>query len=317
MLEFEKVNYKFVIIGAGPVGLYAAIRLGLYNQEVLVIDAKSTPGGQCSTLYKEKPVYDLPGIKKITGQELIDNLLEQFKNFNHDLILSTTITNIEKISSGYFKIELNSSKYIIAEHLILACGGGFYTPINLGISIDEKLSQHVHYSVENSANFANKKLAIFGGGDSAVDWTLMLSEIAESVALIHRGKTFRASDANVRLLKAKSNINILVESKILSAELYSKKIKITISQECTQKTLVVDEILVFFGIKMENSISKFTINPDTKNGRIIISPLTLESSIEKLYAIGDISLYEYKKHNLTTGFGQCVQLTEYISKKYL
>lgn len=316
MLENKKVHHKFLIIGAGPVGIYAAIRFGLYNQQVIIVDSRNEIGGQCTALYKEKPLYDIPGIEQINGVDFIKKLVSQFNRYNHILKLSTTVTNVNKNDSGLFSVEFNNSDIITAENIIIASGGGFYSPIPLGIKINDNISKHVYYSVENSELFKNKNLAILGGGDSAIDWSLSISKIAKSISLIHRGKSFRGAASNADLLNDISNVNVYLNSTLTNIIDNGTNCKLSIKQFEENKEIDVDEILVFYGLTMKNSLSSFDIIPNLKNGKVIVNPTTEESSVPHIFAIGDISTYEYKKPNLTTGFGQAVQLVEYMSKVY-
>ena len=316
MLENKKVHHKFLVIGAGPVGIYAAIRFGLYNQQVIIADSRNEIGGQCTALYKEKPLYDIPGIEQINGGDFIKRLVSQFSRYNHILKLSTPVTNVTRDDSGLFSVEFNNSDIITAENIIIASGGGFYSPIPLGVEINDNISKHVYYSVENSELFKNKNLAILGGGDSAIDWCLSLSKIAKSISLIHRGKSFRGAASNADLLNNVSNINVYLNSTLTDIAYNGANCKLSIKQLEENKEIYVDEILVFYGLMMKNSLSSFSIIPDLKNGKVIVNPTTEESSVPHIFAIGDISTYEYKKPNLTTGFGQAVQLVEYMSKVY-
>lgn len=316
MLENKKVHHKFLIIGAGPVGIYAAIRFGLYNQQVIIVDSRNEIGGQCTALYKEKPLYDIPGIEQINGGDFIKKLVSQFNRYNHILKLSTTVTNVNKNDSGLFSVEFNNSDIITTENIIIASGGGFYSPMPLGIEINDNISKHVYYSVDNSELFKNKNLAILGGGDSAMDWSLSISKIAKSISLIHRGKSFRGAASNADLLNDISNVNVYLNSTLTNIIDNGTNCKLSIKQFEENKEIDVDEILVFYGLTMKNSLSSFDIIPNLKNGKVIVNPTTEESSVPHIFAIGDISTYEYKKPNLTTGFGQAVQLVEYMSKVY-
>ena len=204
----------------------------------------------------------------------------------------------------------------MVENIVIASGGGFYSPIQLNVEVEEQVSKHIYYSVDNAKSFKDKNLIIFGGGDSAIDWSLSLSKIAKSISLIHRGKAFRGAASNVDLLNNSDNINIYLNSTLENIQDNNNNLKVTINQLNDSKEIYADEILVFYGLMMKNSLNEFDICPDLKNGKVIINPTTEESSIPHIFAIGDISTYEYKKANITTGFGQAVQLVEYISKMY-
>lgn len=323
MTNDKKNHSKFLIVGAGPVGLYAAFRFGLKNIQVTVLEATENVGGQCLALYPEKFLYDIPGINKILVSDFIENLKNQFFSFTHDLIFNKKVTNISRLENGNLKIITDDGDFFETENLIIATGGGSYVPIEPQVENLESFKDHIFYKVSNKSFFQNKKIVILGGGDSAIDWALTLADVVDEMTLIHRGKEFRGSLANAEKLFNLSNvkkINVMLNSKLTNIFGSDGKLdKILVTQQIdgnhVEKEIFLDELLVFFGIKMEDNIKNFDIKLETQNGKIKIDNNTLKTSEENVYAIGDASFFENKKHNLTNGFGQASQLVEILTKK--
>ena len=186
-----------VIIGAGPVGLFAIFELGLLNISCHVIDNLDKPGGQCAELYPEKPIYDIPSRVSISGQELTDDLLAQAKPFKPVYHLSQQVEKIEKLESNEWLIMTSMNKSIQAKCIVIAAGAGSFVPRKLPINDIEHLEEkNILYAVRDKSILEGKKLLIVGGGDSALDWTNELSKIS-NVTLMHRRKEFKASPDSV------------------------------------------------------------------------------------------------------------------------
>lgn len=320
MTELNKNHAKFLIIGAGPIGLYTAFRFGLKNISTTIIEATNSVGGQCSALYPDKYLYDIPGIPEIKVSDFINNLYTQFKSYQHNLILGTTVKNIKNVGN-MFEIETNQETYT-AEYIILATGGGAFTPIKPSIENIDNFPSQIFYSVKSKELMRNKNIVIFGGGDSAVDWACNLYEIASKVTLIHRKDKFRALESSILKLedlKSKNKIAIYTNANLKKIEGKDGKINnILISmQDNNLISLKPDCVLIFFGMKMEDTISKFDIGIATERGKVQILQNSANSSVQNIYSIGDASIFENKKFNLTNGFGQAVQLVEELSKKNL
>ena len=198
-----------VIIGAGPVGLFAIFELGLLNISCHVIDNLDKPGGQCAELYPEKPIYDIPSRVSITGQELTDDLLAQAKPFKPVYHLSQQVEKIEKLESNEWLIMTSVNKSIQAKCIVIAAGAGSFVPRKLPIKDIEHLEEkNILYAVRNKSILEGKKLLIVGGGDSALDWTNELSK-ASNVTLMHRRKEFKASPDSVSKMLELEKIAIL------------------------------------------------------------------------------------------------------------
>ena len=191
-----------IIIGAGPVGLFTVFEAGLLGLNCTIIDNLDKPGGQCAELYPEKPIYDIPGVPFQTGQEHVDALLEQIKPFDYELHLSERVDSIENIThedDAFWKIKTTADKEFISKNIFIAAGAGSFEPRrppNIE-DPDKFISNGVEYAVRSIDKYNNKDIFIFGGGDSALDWTVELSKIAKSVSLVHRRDAFRGSQLSL------------------------------------------------------------------------------------------------------------------------
>jgi thioredoxin reductase (NADPH) len=191
-----------VIIGAGPVGLFAVFELGLVDIKAHVIDILDRPGGQCTELYPEKPIYDIPGLTVVTGQELTDKLMDQIKPFGAEFHFNQRVENVERLDGG-FRVTTDAGTVIEAKVLVIAAGGGSFTPKRPPLpGIEDYEGRSVFYSVRKMETFRDRDVLVVGGGDSALDWTLNLEPIAKSLTLLHRRAEFRAAPASVQKMLA-------------------------------------------------------------------------------------------------------------------
>ena len=243
-----------VIIGAGPVGLFAIFELGLLNISCHVIDNLDRPGGQCAELYPEKPIYDIPSRVSISGQELTDDLLAQAKPFKPVYHLSQQVEKIEKLESNEWLIVTSVNKSIQAKCIVIAAGAGSFVPRKLPIKDIEHLEEkNILYAVRNKSILEGKKLLIVGGGDSALDWTNELSKTS-NVTLMHRRKEFKASpDSVLKMLELEKNkkVNFLLGQIDSIEDLKNDKIKVITKNNEGTESFEVDYLLPFFGLKME------------------------------------------------------------------
>src|SRR5215470_2204621 len=187
------------IIGAGPVGLFAVFELGLVDIKAHVIDILDRPGGQCAELYPEKPIYDVPGLTVVTGQELTDRLMEQIKPFGAEFHFSQRVESLDRLDGGGFRLTTDLGKTFECKVVVIAAGGGSFTPKRPPLpGIENYEGRSVFYSVRKMENFRGRDVLIVGGGDSALDWTLNLQPVAKSITLLHRRAEFRAAPASVQ-----------------------------------------------------------------------------------------------------------------------
>src|SRR5690349_5374379 len=200
------IETDVVIIGAGPIGLFAVFELGLLDLKCHLVDILDRPGGQCTELYPEKPIYDIPGLPIVTGQELTNKLLEQIKPFGAEYHFSEMVQSLEKLPDGKWKLKTDAGTEIVAPVIVIAAGGGSFVPKRPpvpGIEAFENKGHGVgvHYAVRKMETFRGKNVLIAGGGDSALDWTINLAPIAKSLTLVHHRDGFRAAQHSVNRMR--------------------------------------------------------------------------------------------------------------------
>ena len=301
-----------VIIGAGPVGLFAIFELGLLNISCHVIDNLDKPGGQCAELYPEKPIYDIPSRISISGQELTDDLLAQAKPFKPVYHLSQQVEKIEKLESGEWLIMTSVNKSIKAKCIVIAAGAGSFVPRKLPISDIAHLEEkNILYAVRNKSILEGKKLLIVGGGDSALDWTNELSKTS-NVTLMHRRKEFKASPDSVSKmleLEKDKKVNFLLGQIKGIEDLKNDKIKVITKNNEETKNFEVDYLLPFFGLKMElGPIANWGLNLD--ENLIKVDTEKFETSVPSIFAIGDINTYPGKLKLILSGFHEAALMAQ-------
>lgn len=289
-----------VIVGAGPIGIYAGTLASLHGLNAVLIEGQEEVGGQLTALYPEKDIIDLPGFKRITAKGFIDELMNQFNSEDNktELLINEQVKNFEKVDD-YYKV--NTSKQVIeTKCILLTTGMGIFTPRKIGLENEDSFD-NIIYSLKDKSQYKDKIVAILGGGDSAVDWALMLSEIAKQVYIIHRRNDFRAQSSSVDALDQKGVIKLTPYNVTkLIGEKSVKTIEITDNNK-ESKTLDVDAIFVNYG--MIPAPSSF---PVEKIGTAIKVGACYQTSLENVFAIGNIIFYEGKVKNITAGLGEAV-----------
>ncbi len=297
-------NTDVAIIGAGPAGLFAGFYAGMRGLSATIIDKLELPGGQLSALYPEKYIYDVAGFQEIKAQDLVDNLLRQIKRFEDTtkFSLNTNVENITKHDDGTFTLNTSQGD-IHAKTIIIAGGNGAFSPRKLGIENEDSI-ENIHYFVNDLQKYRNKRVAIFGGGDSAVDWSLMLQHIAKEVHIIHRRDAFRAHSHSVDNLK-ESTVNIHTPYTPARAEIVNNKAKnITIKKVKAddEVTIKVDDIICNYGfISNLGPITEWGLELE---GNKIVVDSRQKTNIEGIFAIGDICTYPGKAALIINGFGE-------------
>jgi len=298
------IKTDVLIIGAGPVGLFTVQQLGLIGLKTEVVDNLDKIGGQCIELYPDKPIYDIPALPECTGESLTKSLLEQIKPFKVNFHLSQRVEEITREKNGW-KIITSKKNIFLAPNIIIAAGVGSFEPRKFSIKEAEKFeNKGVFYSIKDKNYFKNKKISIFGGGDSALDWAIELSKFAE-VTLVHRRNEFRGSkhsESLVRELEKKGKLKIKTPFQIISIEGKDKieSIKIKNENEETEKILA-DCVLGFFGLIMKlGSIAEWGLNLDKKT--IPVNTENFQTNKEGIFAIGDICTYPGKLKLILSGF---------------
>ncbi len=293
-----------IIIGAGPVGLFAVHQLGIKGLKAIVIDNLDKAGGQCIELYPDKPIYDIPAVPECTGEQLTTRLLEQIKPFNTELFLNERVDEVHQDDEQWV-VKTNNNKKFTAPNIIIAGGVGSFEPRKLSIKQAEQLeNKAVFYSVKNKEIFKNKKIAIFGGGDSALDWALELSKYSQ-ITLIHRRNEFRGAQhtlSEIRKLEKNGKLAIKTPCQIISLdnEKNLKSITIKFDDEKTEK-IPTDFILSFFGLVMKlGPIAEWGLNMDKKT--IEVNPKNFETNRKGIFAVGDICSYPGKLKLILSGF---------------
>lgn len=295
--------FDLTIIGGGPVGLFTAFYAGMRQASVKIIESLPQLGGQLSALYPEKYIYDIAGFPKIRAQELINNLKEQMSEFNPTICLDQTVNKLEKEPDGVFKLTTNIETHY-SRAIIITAGNGAFQPRKLELPGEEKYVQsNLHYFVDDLNKFAGKQVVIFGGGDSAVDWALMLEPIAEKVTLVHRRDKFRAHEHSVKTLN-NSKVNVLTP--FVPVELIGdKKIEQVLLEEVkgeSKEIIDVDEVIVNYGFLSSLGPIKNWGLALEKNSIVVNSKM--ETNIEGIYAAGDICTYTGKVKLIASGFGE-------------
>ncbi|MFK8242336.1 NAD(P)/FAD-dependent oxidoreductase [Facklamia sp. 252] len=296
--------YDITIIGGGPVGLYTAFYAEMRQVKVKIIESLESLGGQPAHLYPEKNIYDIPGFPSITGVELTQNLAQQLERFETTIALGEKVTNIQKNSEDVFEITTQKGIHY-SKSVIIAIGNGAFSPRRLNLpeaSLYE--GQNLHYYVNNLSQFENKDVVICGGGDSAVDWSLMLETIAKSVTLLHRRPQFRAMEHSVSLLE-KSSVNVLtpyIPTKIIGDNHQLSAIEVSEVRGDSILQLPADHFIVSYGFSSSiGNIKEWGII--TQGNKIPVSN-HYETNIPGIFAIGDIATYEGKIDIIATGFGE-------------
>jgi len=310
-----------VIIGAGPVGLFAVFECGMLQLNCHVVDALSVIGGQCAALYPEKPIYDIPAHPQITGEGLIENLRQQIEPFNPTYHLGqqvTTITSDDEIGKSWL-VETSTGTKIRTKTIIIAAGVGAFGPNRPPLpGIEDFEGTSIHYYVGSRESYRNKTIVIAGGGDSAVDWALSLSKVAKHVSVVHRRPKFRAapeSEARLKALADSGVIDLVVPFQLSGLEGTNGQITKVIVQslEGSTKELAADVLLPFFGLSMNlGPITEWELG--LENHHITIDPATGATNRPGIYAIGDIATYPHKLKLILNGFAEGAQAAHAIRK---
>lgn len=302
------IEKEVLIVGAGPVGLFSVFQAGMLGMKSVVVDSLESIGGQCSALYPEKPIYDIPGFREISAESLIQNLSEQNKRFEPEYLLNQTVTEVQKNGDFYIS-KTSSGKEIKSKIILIAAGAGSFVPNRPPLeNIEEYEGKSVFYMVKNRESFRGKKIAIAGGGDSAIDWAINLSDIADKIYLIHRRNKFRAADESVRQVE-----NLAAEGKIEMVVPYQLKglqgnegtlEKVIVSDlDNNEKALDADILLPFFGLATSlGPIKEWGLDFDQYH--IKVDQSNSQTNLEGIYAIGDVSTYPGKIKLILVGFSE-------------
>jgi len=313
----DVIKTDALIVGAGPVGLFAVFELGLLDIKAHVVDILDRPGGQCAELYPEKPIYDVPGIVVVTGQELTDRLMDQIKPFGAEFHFSQRIETLERLD-GAFRLTTDIGTVFECKVLVIAAGGGSFTPKRPPLpGIERYEGTSVFYSVRKMYAFRDRDVLIVGGGDSALDWTLNLQPVAKSLTLLHRRSEFRAAPASVQKmleLVEKGDISFklgqVTELHGEGGQLASVTVKGTDGTTFEQKT---DVMMPFFGLTMKlGPVADWGLH--LEENLIPVDTARFETSEPRIFAIGDINTYPGKLKLILSGFHEAALMAQAAHK---
>jgi thioredoxin reductase (NADPH) len=300
------VQTDCLIVGAGPCGLFQVFELGLLDLKAHLIDALPKPGGQCTELYPDKPIYDIPAYPVIGAQELVENLMKQIEPFHPTFHLGQQVSEVKPLDGQGFLVRTSAGTEFHAKVVIIAGGVGAFQPVLLKLDGLERFENNqVYYKVLDPSRHAGRHIVVLGGGDSALDWTLALAGKAASMTLIHRSDKFRAQDASVgkaRALAAEGKLRILA-GHVHAYEEKDGKLSALKVKTVTEGDVMVpaDDVLVFYGLSPKlGPIAEWGLN--LNKHQIIVDTEKFETSTPGIYAIGDINYYPGKKKLILSGF---------------
>jgi thioredoxin reductase (NADPH) len=314
MTDQGAIETDVVVIGAGPVGLFAVFELGLLEMSCHVVDTLTRPGGQCAELYPEKPIYDIPGIPVVTGQELTERLMTQVRPFAPAFSLGHQVESLRQLEDGRWELATSQGLRLLAPVVVIAAGGGSFVPKRPPIpGIEQYEGRSVFYAVRQMSAWRDRTLVVAGGGDSALDWTLALQPIVRQLTLVHRRREFRASPDTVRKVMA------LVESggiglhvaELLAFEgdagaLRGVRLRSDVAGEFVHPC---DLLLPFYGLTMKlGPIAGFGLN--LHENRIAVDTEKFETSVPSIFAIGDINVYPGKLKLILSGFHEAALMAQ-------
>jgi thioredoxin reductase (NADPH) len=303
--ETEPIRTDMVIVGAGPVGLFAVFEAGLLNIQCHLIDNLDKIGGQCAELYPDKPIYDIPAVPHCTGQELTDLLLKQIEPFEPAFHLSQEAERLERLEDGRWRLTTTAGQAFETPTIVIAAGAGSFVPRRLPLpGAEAREGRSIFYAVRRMEDFRGRDLLIAGGGDSALDWVLNLYPLAKSMALVHRRDDFRAAPDSVARMRQlvesdRMALHIGQISGLHGAEPALEAV--TVKSPKGEVLVACDTLLAFYGLKMElGPIAEWGLNLD-KN-LIEVDTATFETNQPGIFAIGDIITYPGKLKLILSGF---------------
>jgi len=307
------VSTDVIIIGAGPVGLFAVFELGLLDMKCHLVDILDKPGGQCAELYPEKPIYDIPGLPVVTGQELTDRLLEQCRPFAPQFHLNQMAEKLERTPDGKWRLETDIGTVLEAPVVVIAAGGGSFVPKKPPIpGIEEYEGKSVFYAVRKMEQFRGRNIVIAGGGDSALDWTLNLEPLADRIALVHRRDEFRAAPDSVnkmRALVADGKLDLHI-AQIAGLKGQDGQLEaVTLKGPDGTYDLACDTLLAFYGLTMKlGPVANWGLN--LHENLIPVDTEKFETSEPGIFAIGDINWYPGKLKLILSGFHEAALMAQ-------
>jgi thioredoxin reductase (NADPH) len=311
----EPIKTDVVIIGAGPIGLFAVFELGLLDMKAHLIDILDKIGGQCAELYPEKPIYDIPGVPYTSAQGLVDNLLQQIKPFGAQYHLNEMVETVEKVGDPLFRVKTDQGKEFVSKIVVIAAGGGSFQPKRPPIpGIEPYEGKSVFYAVRKMETFRHKRILIVGGGDSALDWTLNLAPLAKHLTLLHRRSEFRAAPDSVNKMMAlvgQGKIDFVL-GQVTSLAGADGQISHAVvkTNDGSSFDIACDALLPFFGLTMKlGPVANWGF--ELKNNELIpVNTANFETSVPGIFAIGDINWYPGKLKLILSGFHEAALMAQ-------
>ncbi|WP_299106768.1 NAD(P)/FAD-dependent oxidoreductase [uncultured Winogradskyella sp.] len=312
------IKTDILIIGAGPTGLFTVFEAGLLKLKCHLIDALPQPGGQCSELYPKKPIYDIPGFPEILAGDLTSNLLEQGKQFQPGFTLGERAETIEKQDDGSFIVTTNKGTQHHAPIIAIAGGLGSFEPRKPKLEDIEKYEDKgVAYFIKDPEVYRDKKVVIAGGGDSALDWSIFLADVASEVTLVHRRNEFRGaldSVEKVQELKLLNKINLITPAEITALHGDNHIEGVSITKEGNTEILEADEFIPLFGLSPKlGPIGDWGL--EIEKNAIKVDTLDYQTNIPGIYAIGDVNIYEGKLKLILCGFHEATLMCQSAYKR--
>lgn len=297
---------EVVIVGAGPCGLFQVFELGLLGISCHLVDSLSAPGGQCTELYPEKPIYDIPALPVCGAQELVDRLMQQIAPFNAPLHLGQEVVTLRKREDGRFDVETALGTRFDAGAVVIAGGVGSFQPRRLGTPDAERFEgRHIHYRVRDAAQYHGKRLAIFGGGDSALDWVIDFAGKAAAVTHVHRRPEFKAAPVSVARMRSLAEsgqvryIEGLADSlRTAGDQFLGVNVK---GSDGTLHAIDADHVFAFFGLHPKlGPIAEWGLELEKK--ALKVDTEKFQTSVPGIFAVGDVNTYPGKKKLILSGF---------------
>lgn len=308
------IQTDICIIGAGPVGLFSVFEAGLLKMRCHLMDALPQVGGQLSEIYPQKPIYDIPGYPEVKAQELVDNLMKQIAPFSPTFTLGERVEEIERQEDKSFIVKTNDGTTVACKAIVIAGGLGCFEPRKPAIErLEDFEGKGVAYMVKDPEHFRDKQVVLAGGGDSALDWAIYLSDIAKSLTLVHRGDTFRGapdSAEKVVHLAQQGRINLVLKSNIVKIDGngHLKEVHIA-NHENAISTLEADHLIPLFGLSPKlGPIANWGLN--IEKSAITVNTTDYSTNVEGIYAIGDINTYPGKLKLILCGFHEAALMAQ-------
>lgn len=311
--EEKTINTDICIIGAGPVGLFAVFEAGLLKMRCHLVDTLPQIGGQLSEIYPKKPIYDIPGFPEVMAQDLVDNLSRQIAPFDPSFTLGERVEALDRLEDNSFRLQTNEGTEVFCKVVVIAGGLGCFEPRKPAIQgLETYEGKGINYIIKNPEQYRGKKLVLAGGGDSALDWTLYLAELAEELTLVHRGSTFRGapdSAAKVMALADQNKIKLKLNANVTSISGNGRLNGCTIiDKEKKEESVNTDYFIPLFGLSPKlGPIANWNLNLD-KNA-IAVHTEDYATNVPGIYAIGDINTYPGKLKLILCGFHEAALMS--------